>query len=71
MEFKSAVDTCLKLSPAGDCSDGPHGSIGGWAVSNVVDVSAIFRGAVLFNGEISKWGVSSVTGMSVIFAYVN
>ena len=45
MEFKSAVDMCLKLSPKGDCSDGPHGTIGGCDVSSVADASAIFRGA--------------------------
>ena len=51
-ELKSAVvDTCLKL---GECSDGPHGPIGEWDVSRVIDMSQIFSDANSFNGDISK-----------------
>ena len=50
----------LKLSPEGDCSDGPHESLEGWDVSRVTDMSSIFMGAASFNTNISKWDVSSV-----------
>ena len=50
-ELKSAVDTCLKL---GEYSDGPHGPIGEWDVSRVIDMSQIFSDANSFNGDISK-----------------
>ena len=50
-ELKSAVDKCLKL---GEYSDGPHGPIGEWDVSRVIDMSQIFSDANSFNGDISK-----------------
>ena len=31
-ELKSAVDTCLAISPKGDCPGGPRGAIKGWDV---------------------------------------
>ena len=67
VQLKSAVDTCLKLSPEGDCSKGPHGPIGEWDVSNVADMSRLFSYAKSFNGDISKWDVSSVKDMSSMF----
>merc|ERR1719174_2518386 len=41
-ELKNAVDACLKLSPEGDCSTGPHGPIGEWDVSSVTDMRLVF-----------------------------
>ena len=67
VQLKSAVDACLKLSPKGDCSKGPHGPIGEWDVSRVTDMSRMFSYATSFNGDISKWDVSSVTNMIDMF----
>ena len=69
VQLKSAVDACLKLSPKGDCSEGPHGPIGEWDVSNVADMSHLFSYATLFNGDISKWDVSSVKDMPAMFRW--
>merc|ERR1712032_1790271 len=63
MELQSAVQTCLKLSPKGDCSTGPHGPIGQWDVSRATDMNSLFFDAQTFDGDISKWDVSSVTDM--------
>ena len=54
-ELKRGVDACLKVSPKGDSSDGPHGPIGEWGVLRVTDMSNIFHDATLFNTDISKW----------------
>ena len=66
-KLKSAVDASLKLSPKGDCSNGPHGPIGEWDISSVTDMSDMFSGATFFNGDISQWDVSRVTGMTYMF----
>ena len=58
-ELKAAVDECLKLSPQGDCTDGPHGPIGEWDVSRVTDMSRLFYDAQDFNADISKWALKS------------
>ena len=63
-ELKGAVDAYLKLSPEGDCSNGPHGTIGEWDVSRVTGMSDVFANANYFKGDISKWDVSRVTSMS-------
>merc|ERR1712032_1765398 len=66
-ELKSAVDTCLELSPKGDCSKGPHGPIGEWDVSRVTGMSHIFSKADSFNSDISNWDVSRVIKMGYMF----
>jgi len=66
-ELYSAIDACLKLSPKGDCSSGPHGPIGEWDVSRVPDLSRLFYENRLFNADISKWHVSKTTNMNRIF----
>ena len=45
VQLKGAVDACLKLSPKGECFDGPHGPIAAWDVSRVSDMSRIFAHA--------------------------
>ena len=55
------------MSPIGDCSKGPHGSIGDWDVSAVTDMSGVFNGASAFNQDLSKWDVSAVTDMMGMF----
>merc|ERR1712032_1650977 len=67
-ELRDAVDTCLKLSPEGDCKKGPHGPIAIWDVSSVTDMTRLFaRRSNSFNGDISKWDVSKVTSMHGMF----
>ena len=66
--LKSAVVAYLKLSPKGDCPDGPHGAIGEWDVTRVAEMDKIFDNANSFNGGISKWDLSSVVTMSGMFA---
>ena len=66
-ELQSAVDSCLKVSPEGDCSRTEHGPIGGWDVSQVTSLNQIFMGAYSFNADISKWDMYSVTDTSAIF----
>ena len=66
-ELETAVEACLKLSPEGDCSNGPHGLIGEWDVSRVADMNAMFYYASAFNNDISKWDVSSVENMDHMF----
>ena len=75
-ELKTAVDMCLLEDPAGDCvnlassagpSGGVYGSIGGWAVSNVSNMSSLFRYARAFNQPLGNWDTSNVTDMSNMF----
>ena len=40
-----------------------------WDVSNVTNMSQMFKQAVNFNQDISKWDVSKVTDMSGMFSY--
>ena len=65
-EIKSAVNTYLALSPAGNCSEDLHGPVGVWDVSRVTGMSHIFV-VTNFNDNISKWDVSRVTEMSHMF----
>ena len=43
-----------------------YGDISGWNVSNVIDMSEMFRNSQ-FNGDISRWNVSNVIDMSEMF----
>merc|ERR1712032_771586 len=67
-ELQDAVDRCIKMSPIGACSEGPHGVIGDWGVSSVTDMRYMFNGASSFNQDLSKWDVASVTAMTSIFS---
>ena len=66
-QLQNAVGSCLKLSPRGKCSTGPHGPIGTWDVSRVIDMSRLFSGAKLFDADISKWDVSRAKDMNGMF----
>ena len=74
-ELKSAVDAYLEYSVKGHDSNGPHGPIGEWDVSDITDMSSIFADSSSefaitdFNSDISKWDVSRVTNTSRMFAY--
>ena len=55
------------MSPIGDCSEGPHGSIRDWDVSGVTNMGGVFSDASTFNQDLSKWDVSAVTYMGFMF----
>ena len=38
-----------------------------WNVSNVTNMSSMFKGASIFNQNISSWDVSNVTNMTSMF----
>jgi len=44
-----------------------YGNISNWNVSQVTDMSALFRDKTTFNDDISNWDVSSVTNMDIMF----
>ena len=52
--LKRAVFACLKLSPKGDCPNGPHGPMEEWDVSSVTDMDKMFDDTSSFNGYISQ-----------------
>ena len=56
------------MSPIGDCSEGPHGSVGDWDVSSVTKMGRIFSHAYAFNQDLSKWDVSAVTDIASMFS---
>jgi len=67
VQLRNAVDACLKVSPKGKCSKGPHGPIGTWDVSRVTDMSRMFARAKFFSSDVSKWDVSRVKNMRGMF----
>ena len=67
-ELTQAIQTCLKVSPKGDCFTGPNGPIEKWDVSSVDNMREAFRDAKSFNADISKWDVSRVADMREIFS---
>ena len=48
-----------------------YGNISDWDVSQVTDMSELFRDKTDFNGDISNWDVSSVTTMYSMFELVS
>ena len=67
--LQNAVDACLKLSPEGDCSNGPNGPVTRWDASRVPDMNSIFRDTESFSSDISKWDVSKATDTKLMFFY--
>merc|ERR1739848_95319 len=64
-QLKAVVDACIiVLNP---CTSGKHGPVREWDVSKVSDMSRMFSGASVFNGDLSKWDVSTVTNMWGMF----
>ena len=45
-----------------------YGDINNWDVSNVTDMSGLFKNKTTFNSNISNWNVSNVTNMSEMFS---
>ena len=50
------------------CSDDRHGPISLWDVSDVTDMSQLFKCAYGFNADLSMWNVSKVNLMSEMFS---
>ncbi|VVU94357.1 Mycoplasma protein of unknown function, DUF285 [seawater metagenome] len=46
-----------------------YGDISSWDVSQVTNMSELFKNATNFNGDISSWDVSNVTDMRSMFAF--
>ena len=62
--INAAVDAWL-LNP--DSTETIYGHISVWDVSNVMDMSHIFKQADGFDGDLSNWDVSNVTDMTNMF----
>merc|ERR1712032_1265103 len=66
-DLQTAFKECSH-AVAGDCSGGPHGSIGDWDVSAVTNMRVMFAYLPSFNQDLSKWDVSRVTSMESMFS---
>ena len=62
--IQTAVDLWVSDPSAATTS---YGSISDWDVSQVTDMSSLFKDKTTFNDDISSWDVSSVTDMSWMF----
>ena len=60
LQFKSAVDARLQLSPKGKCLTSPHGPIGTWDVSRSILMIRMFDRVQYFNSDVSTWDISRV-----------
>jgi surface protein len=65
--FEGIVNVCLSTDPVDGMCDSPYGNMPDWDVSNVTNMSYVFRNRSDFNVDISSWDVSSVTNMSGVF----
>ena len=65
--IQTAVDLWVSDSAAATTT---YGNISNWNVSQVTDMSGLFRDTS-FNDDISAWDVSSVTDMSGMFAFAS
>ena len=50
-----------------DAASATYGSIAGWDVSMITDMSYLFNNLKNFNADISSWDTSKVTDMSYMF----
>jgi surface protein len=62
--LRSAVEA-YNANP--DTASATYGSIAGWDVSMVTDMSSLFHGLSNFNADISSWDTSKVTNMGYMF----
>ena len=71
-ELKAAINLCVSKSntQAFDCrkyGNDLHTPIGEWDVSEVTDMTDLFRDIKSFDADVSKWNMSSVTNMRSMF----
>ena len=48
-----------------------YGDINTWDVSNIADMSRLFKDKILFNEDVSNWDTSNVTDMSYMFDLIS
>ena len=65
-ELRQAIHVCYRRHGTGGLA-GECPPIGEWDVSNITDMSNMFKGLRRFNGDLSKWDVSNVVDMSAMF----
>ena len=72
--LKTAVDNCLAVDPKGveccataNCGPAGTGEMQTWNVSQVMDMSELFKDKGQFNADISAWDTSQVTNMDAMF----
>ena len=63
-ELQTAVDLWVSDEPQAIIE---YGEINTWDVSNVTDMSELFKGKSTFNNNISNWNTTNVTTMSEMF----
>jgi surface protein len=66
-QFKSALTSCFRQSPEGDCTDSYFGHITEWDTSQIKNMAGAFMYKREFNQDLSKWDVSQVTNMKHMF----
>jgi len=60
-------DARVAAMGGGEYESPVYGPIAGWDVSAVTNMSAMFKGAMDFNGDLSGWDVRNVTNMREMF----
>ena len=68
-ELKTAVDLWCGTELEKASALATYGNINEWNVSQITDMSQLFRSKSSFNDDISNWDVSSVTNMDYMFYY--
>ena len=74
-ELRDAVEECLSVAPfdgvacCATANCGPAGTdeMQTWNVSQVMDMSELFKDKGQFNADISAWDTSQVTNMDAMF----
>jgi surface protein len=65
---KASLQTAVQAYNANpDTASATYGSIAGWDVSMITDMSSLFSGLTNFNADISSWDTSKVTNMYRMF----
>ena len=69
-ELRKAVDLCFRQSLYSKQAKALkiYGPINTWDVSQITNMSYLFKGIKWFNGNINDWDVSNVTDMSYMFS---
>ena len=65
--LRNALDDCLAEDSNGKCDGNVYGPIADWDVSQVTNMSGLFKFKRNFDGDIGDWDVSNVVDMSEMF----